>query len=124
MKAKFLIPSLFAFALAGAPLMANAQTTGQGQQQQTQQTQTRTQDKQDKDKTQVAPNQLPREILQAIERNQNINMATVSEAWRITDEEDGKTYYKLKYNHQGQERSIKYDDRGQEVKDKDKDRDN
>lgn len=119
MKTKFLLPAAFAFALAGAPMMATAQTTtGQGQTQ----TETRQQKKdKDKDKTQVAPNQLPRQILQAVERNQNINMAAISEAWRVTDEEDGKTYYKLKYRHQGEERAIKFDDQGREVEDKDKD---
>jgi Ni/Co efflux regulator RcnB len=120
MKTKFLLPAVFAFALAGTPFMATAQTTGQGQGQT--QTETRQQKKdKDKDKTQIAPNQLPRQILQAVERNQNINMAAISEAWRVTDEEDNKTYYKLKYRHQGEERSIKFDDQGREVEDKDKD---
>jgi hypothetical protein len=116
MKTKLLIPGILILGLATAPMAAmatpfdtNAIETSITQQQQKQ-------DK-DKDKVRIEQDRLPQAVRDAIRMDDKVGKAEIREVWQMTGE-DGKVYYAIKFNHEGEERSKKYDASGKEKKDK------
>lgn len=112
MKTKLFLPGIFILGLATAPLIAisnpmNATATETSF----------TQEKQEKDKVKIEKDKLPQRVQDALKNDREIGEAEIKEIWQMTGE-DGKVYYAIKFDHNGNEMSKKYDAMGNEKKDR------
>lgn len=106
MKTKMIIPALFVVGLCGAPLMAPASSAHSAN----------VEFVQDADKVRVEKDRLPESVKEAIKKDKKSSEAEFTEAWQMRGE-DGKVYYSIKFNHNGEEFSKKYDAEGNEKRD-------
>ncbi|PRY87415.1 hypothetical protein [Mongoliibacter ruber] len=115
MKTKLFLPGILVLGLAAAPMVAisspvNATAIETSFDQERQ-------EKQDKDKVKIEKDKLPQRVQDAIKNDRQTGEATIKEAWQMTGD-DGQVYYAIKFDHNGNEMSKKYDAMGKEKKDK------
>lgn len=105
MKKQLLIPAMFALGLFVSPLMASPllssnESIGYAI---------------DQEKVKLDPQHLPDAVKSSIQNDEAIKNLTITEAWQII-EEDGTTFFKVKFDNAGEVIAKKYDPEGKEIK--------
>ncbi|WP_373493230.1 hypothetical protein [Aquiflexum sp.] len=105
MKTKIMIPAMFACALAFSPFVANSTVSNFNNSEMV-----------EDEKTQLDIQELPEVLKNAIAIDETAAVLTINEAWHIK-KDDGTVYYKVKFDHNGEELVRKYDSEGNIIKD-------
>jgi len=109
MKTKLIIPGIFILGLATAPMVAIANSPDV--------IAIESSFTQEKEKVKIEKERLPEPVKEAIKKDKKTSEAELKEAWQMMGD-DGKMYYTVKFEHNGEEMSKKYDATGKEKKDK------
>lgn len=117
MKTNFLMPALLVLGMSATPLMSS-DALAQQTERQTQTIQSQERD-QEEESVQIDPMQLPQPVKDSIQNDANIASLDISEAWQVL-KEDGTHYYKVKFDHAGEEMVKKFDADGKKIDKDDK----
>ena len=106
MKTKIIIPALLFLGMTSVPVFSSPFAT---------ETMTIQVTVQEQEKVKIDPENLPELVKETISQNEETARLTITEAWKSMNEE-GETYFKVKFDKAGEEIVKKYGTDGKEIK--------